>query len=171
MTVAIFVTSESDAACLIPWGVRFAHADHTELLIVCPRKSKGKRGWDPLETSEKEDNPVFRAVFDVLDQQDPQHIVLKEHIGEGTESSNLDRVAIETRELVAPNPEAAFVEEIAGLDVWTLLLPAPAGESNQPGKYALDTKAFSQCAMSGRNCTWSAGSVADADERGGRLPG
>lgn len=124
MTVAVFVTSESDATCLIPWGVHFAQADHAELLVVCPRKSKGKRGWDELEFSEKDDNALFRAVFDILDQQDPERVVMKEAIADGTESSDLDRVAIETRELIATSPEEAFVEEIEGLDVRLVLVPA-----------------------------------------------
>ena len=124
MTVAVFVSSESDAASLIPWGVQFACAEHSQLLIVCPRKSKGKRGWDPLETSEKDDNALFRTVFEILEQQDQSKIVLKQDIASGVESSDLDRVAIETRELIAPNPEEAFVEEIHNLDVNTLLLPA-----------------------------------------------
>ena len=71
MTIAVFVNNESDAAYLIPWGVQFARADHTELLVVCPRKSKGKRGWDPLEASEKDDNSLYRTVFEILNNQDP----------------------------------------------------------------------------------------------------
>ena len=124
MTVAVFVSNESDAASLIPWGVRFACAEHTELLIVCPRKSKGKRGWDPLEISEKDDNSLFRTVFDILEHQDAERVVLKQAIAAGSESSDLDRIAIETRELIAPNPEQAFTEEIHNLGVRTLLLPA-----------------------------------------------
>lgn len=124
MTVAVFVSSESDAASLIPWGVQFACAEHSQLLIVCPRKSKGKRGWDPLETSEKDDSPVYASVFEILGQQDQSKIVLKQDIASGIEPSDHDRVAIETLELIAPNPEEAFVEEIHKLDVNTLLLPA-----------------------------------------------
>ena len=133
MTVAVFVSSESDATSLIPWGVQFAIAEHSQLLIVCPRKSKGKRGWDPLETSEKDENSLFRTVFDILDEQDKSKVVLKQDIASGIESSDLDRVAIETRELIAPNPEEAFVEEIHKLDVNTLLLPA-----HEPVKVAKD---------------------------------
>lgn len=133
MTVAVFVSSESDAASLIPWGVQFAIAEHSQLLIVCPRKSKGKRGWDPLETSEKDENALFRTVFAILDQQDKSKVVLKQDIDSGIESSDLDRVAIETQELIAPNPEEAFVEEIHKLDVNTLLLPG-----HEPVKVAKD---------------------------------
>ena len=124
MTIAVFVNNESDAAYLIPWGVQFARADHTELLVVCPRKSKGKRGWDPLEASEKDDNSLYRTVFEILNNQDPERVVLKQAIAAGTEPSDLDRVAIETREIVAPSPEDAFVEEINDLGVRMLLLPA-----------------------------------------------
>ena len=124
MTVAVFVNTESDAAYLIPWGVHFAHADHTELLIVCPRKSKGKFGWDPLEVSEKNDNSLYRTVFEILGNLDSEQVVLKQSIGEGVESSDMDRVAIETREMVAPCPEDAFVQEIDSLGVRMLLLPA-----------------------------------------------
>lgn len=124
MTVAVFVASKSDAVTLIPWGVQFALSDHAELLIVCPRKSKGKRGWDALELSEKDDNSLFRAVFDVLEQQDPERVVMKAAIAEGSESTDLDRVAIETRELIATSPPEAFVEEIERLDVDLVLLPA-----------------------------------------------
>lgn len=133
MTVAVFVSSESDAASLIPWGVHFATAEHSQLLIVCPRKSKGKRGWDPLEASEKEENALFRTVFEILKQQDKTKVVLKQDIASGIESSDLNRVAIETRELIAPNPEEAFVEEIHKLEVNTLLLPA-----HEPVKVAKD---------------------------------
>lgn len=148
MTVAVFVTSESDAAYLIPWGVHFAQADHTDLLIVCPRKSKGKRGWDALELSEKNDNSLYQAVFDVLEQQDPERVVLKQAIAEGTESTNLDRVAIETRELIAPAPESAFVEEVAELGVRTLLLPA-----HEPIKGALeDQRQWSQRLLAEAPC-------------------
>jgi uncharacterized hydrophobic protein (TIGR00271 family) len=130
MTVAVFVTNESEAASLIPWGIRFARAGHTDLLVVCPRKSKGKRGWDTLDASEKEDNSLYRSVFDILEHQDPEQVVLKQAITNGDESTDLDRVMIETKELVAPSPENAFVEEIAGLDVRLLLLPSHAPASN-----------------------------------------
>ncbi|MDG1874864.1 MAG: DUF389 domain-containing protein [Mariniblastus sp.] len=124
MTVAVFVTSESDANCLISWGVRIACAEHSELLVICPRKSKGKRAWKSLEVSSQGDNVLFGAVFDVLQNLDPEKVVLKQDIKAGIESSDLDRTAIETRELISPNPEDAFVEELGGLDVQTLVLPA-----------------------------------------------
>ena len=124
MTVAVFITSESDASCLIPWGVHFAVADHTDLLIVCPKKSKGKRAWGKIEVSDKDDRSLYQSVFTELEKIDPSRVVMKEAIAEGDESTDMDRVAIETRELVAAAPEDAFVEEVGNLDVRLLLLPA-----------------------------------------------
>lgn len=124
MTVAVFITSESDASCLIPWGVHFAVADHTDLLIVCPRKSKGKRGWGKIEVSEKDGRSLYQSVFTELEKIDQSRVVMKEAIADGDESTDMDRVAIETRELVAAAPEDAFVEEVGNLDVGLVLLPA-----------------------------------------------
>jgi uncharacterized hydrophobic protein (TIGR00271 family) len=124
MTVAVFITSESDAACLIPWGVHFAIVDHTDLLIVCPKKSKGKRAWEKLEVSDKDSRALYQSVFSELNKLDPNRVVMKEAIADGGESSDMDRVAIETRELVAAAPEDAFVEEVGNLDVRLVLLPA-----------------------------------------------
>ena len=133
MTVAVFITSESDASCLIPWGIHFALADHTDLLIVCPRKSKGKRAWEKLEVSEKEGHSLYQSVFAELEKIDPSRVVMKEAIADGEESTDMDRVAIETRELIATAPEDAFVEEIGNLDVRLVLLPAfaPVKGSNE----------------------------------------
>ena len=133
MTVAVFITSESDASCLIPWGVHFASVDHTDLLIVCPKKSKGKRAWEKLEVSEKEGHSLYQSVFAELEKMDPRRVVMKEAIADGEESTDMDRVAIETRELVATAPEDAFVEEIGNLDVRLVLLPAftPVKGSNE----------------------------------------
>ena len=133
MTVAVFITSESDASCLIPWGIHFALADHTDLLIVCPRKSKGKRAWENLEVSEKEGRSLYQSVFAELEKIDPSRVVMKEAIADGEESTDMDRVAIETRELIATAPEDAFVEEIDNLDVRLVLLPAfaPVKGSNE----------------------------------------
>ena len=154
MTVAVFVTNESDAQCLIPWGIRFAKAEHTDLLLVCPRKSKGKRGWDPLEFSEKEDNALYRRVFDVLEHQDPEHVVLKQVIAKGGEPTDHDRVLIELRELIAPSPESAFVEEVelGNLNIRLLLLPAyepvaSANEANTPWNQRLFSNAPCQTAI------------------------
>ncbi|MGB1930140.1 MAG: DUF389 domain-containing protein [Mariniblastus sp.] len=133
MTVAVFITSESDAACLIPWGIHFALADHTDLLIVCPRKSKGKRAWEKLELSANAGRSLYQSVFAELEKIDPRRVVMKDAIADGDESTDMDRVAIETRELVATAPEDAFVEEIDNLDVRLVLLPAfaPVKGSNE----------------------------------------
>ena len=124
MTVAVFVENEADAKCLIPWGVDFAAADHSQLLVVVPRRSKGKQAWESLDQSQQDKNPLIKSVYDVLLQQDSNQIVLKEDIAAGVESSELHRIAIETRELVAPDPAQAFVGEVENLNITLLLLPA-----------------------------------------------
>ena len=124
MTVAVFVENESEAKCLIQWGVDFAAADHTDLLVVVPRRSKGKQAWEALDQSRQDDNPLVKSVYEVLLEQDSERIVLKEDIAAGVESSELDRIAIETRELIAPDPAQAFVEEVEKLNITLLLLPA-----------------------------------------------
>ena len=96
MTVAVFVENESDAKCLIQWGVDFAAADHTDLLVVVPRRSKGKQAWESLDQSRQDDNPLVKSVYEVLLEQDRERTVLKEDIAAGVETSELDRVAIET---------------------------------------------------------------------------
>jgi uncharacterized hydrophobic protein (TIGR00271 family) len=103
------------------------------LLIVCPRKSKGKRAWEKLEVSEKEGHSLYQSVFAELEKIDPSRVVMKEAIADGEESTDMDRVAIETRELIATAPEDAFVEEIGNLDVRLVLLPAfaPVKGSNE----------------------------------------
>jgi uncharacterized hydrophobic protein (TIGR00271 family) len=180
MTVAVFVTNESDAASLIPWGVHYASIDQTELLIVCPRRSKGKRCWDPLLIEESDENPLFKAVFETLDQQDPEKVVLKQQIAEGSASKKQSRVAIETREIVNPDPENAFVEEIVKLDISLLLLPA--GEyikgakdrdndlwthtlfRDAPCQVAIVRGRLTECEAPGRILVASHGSVSADDE-------
>ena len=124
MTVAVIVERESDAQYLIPWGVDFAAAEHSELLIVVPRRSKGKRSWTPLGRDSQEKNPLTRSVFENLSAEDPTSTVLKGDIATGVESSDLDRVAIETQELVAPDPIREFAEQIESKKISLLILPS-----------------------------------------------
>ncbi len=124
MTVAIYVTNQTDATTLIPWGVRFAHADHTDLLIVSPKRSKGKQVWNELSDDSADDNSLNRCIFETVDLLDQTKIVLKKDIASGDQDSDHDRVVIEMRQLVAPNPEIAFTSEVAGLDVTLLLVSA-----------------------------------------------
>lgn len=124
MSIAIYVNSKADAECLIGWGVRFAAAEHSDLLIVVPRRQKGPAKWDPLERCEAEQSELYQTVFDLLADQDPEKVVLKEDIAEGGEASDMDRILVETRELVATNPQTSFVEKVATLNISTLIVPA-----------------------------------------------
>lgn len=124
MTVAVYVTNEADASTLIPWGVRFARADHTDVLVISTKRSKGKTGWEDVRLSESEDNPLRATIYQAVASQNQQSVVLKQDIAAGVESSDLDRVAIEVREFQAPAPERAIVEELnSRLSITLLLLP------------------------------------------------
>ena len=124
MTVAVFVENESDAECLIQWGVEFAASDHTQLLVVVPKRSKGKQSWAPLNRGEAEKNALIKSVFEVLDQQDAEQVVLKQDIVAGAEPTDMDRILIDSQELNAPDPARAFSEKVETFDISLLVLPA-----------------------------------------------
>ena len=122
MSVAVYINSSNSANALVAWGIRFAQADSTALLIVVPRRQKQDPAkFDPLELRERNQNELFNSVFTAIEKHSPQRYVLEEKIAVGY--SDLDRVMIETRELVATKPEDAFVQNVATMDIKTLILP------------------------------------------------
>ena len=132
MTVAAYVTKEADASTLISWGVRFARADHTDLLVISTKRSKGKTGWEDVRVNDSEENPLRASIFKAVASQNQDNVVLKQDISEGVESSDMDRVAIEIREFHAPAPEQAIVEELRNqIKITLLLLPV-----QQPARQA-----------------------------------
>ena len=134
MSIAIYVNSVADAESLIGWGVRFASGSYSSLLIIVPRRQKGKAKWDPLLRSEADESEIYQAVFDALAKQDSEQCVLKQDIAEGSEESSMDRILIETRELVATNPEESFVEQVETLNVSLLILPSHEQTKSQSGE-------------------------------------
>ncbi len=123
MSVAIYINKASEANALVSWGIRFAHTDSTSLLIVVPRRQKQDPAkFDPLMLDERDQNEIFEAVFAAIETHSTDHVVLKEKIDAGY--SDIDRVLIETREIVATNPEDAFVQNVSTMEVKTLILPA-----------------------------------------------
>ena len=127
MSVAVYINQASEAHALVSWGIRFARADVTNLIVVVPRRQKqAEPKFDPLELSERDEAEVFNAVFEAIECHARDEVVLKEQITAGVASSDLDRVLIETIELVAQQPEDAFVEEIAKMDITRLILPVAA---------------------------------------------
>ncbi len=123
MSVAVYINKASEAHALVSWGIRFAHADSTSLLIVVPRRQKQDVAkFDSLLLEERDQNAVFEAVFSAIETHSTDHFVLKEKVAAGY--SDLERVLIETREIVATNPEDAFVQNVATMDIKTLILPA-----------------------------------------------
>ena len=122
MTVAVYVTSENDASTLIPWGVRFARADHTDLLVISVRRSKEKIEWSDIDLSPQSENPLHLQIHKTLASQNQDNVVLKQDIAAGVESSDLDRVAIEVTEFQAPVPEQAIIDGLRDRHKITLLL-------------------------------------------------
>jgi uncharacterized hydrophobic protein (TIGR00271 family) len=124
MSVAVYIHQASEAHKLVSWGIRFARADMTNLIVVVPRRQKQAIAkFDSLELSERGQSKVYNAVFEAIESHSRDEVVLKELISSGVASSDHDRVLIETMELVAQQPEDAFVEEIAQMDITRLILP------------------------------------------------
>lgn len=123
MSVAIFVTNESEASCLIPWGIRFARAGIHDLIIVCPRKSKGKVGFEPLGEPDEESAVLHKTVFEQLAKFQCDDVSLKHNITAGEASSDHDRIIISVFEMVSPDPASEFVNQFRELDVELLVLP------------------------------------------------
>ena len=124
MSVAIYISQASEAHALVSWGIRFARADFTNLIVVVPRRQKQEVvKFDPLELSERSESELYEAVFSSIESHSREDVVLKEMISAGVASSDHDRVLIETIELVAQQPEDAFVEEIGKMDITKLILP------------------------------------------------
>ena len=127
MSVAAFVTNQNDAQSVIPWAAKFAFAAETELVIVVPKKSKGKKSWNDINRdSDQPENPFLSEVFSQIEALDPSRF-----ISHNTKHEN-DKTSIRVREIQSPDPEAAFVEELMELDVRLLLVPAREPTKN-PG--------------------------------------
>jgi uncharacterized hydrophobic protein (TIGR00271 family) len=124
MPITIYINEPSQVERLINWGIRSADAESHNLLLIVPRRQKGSVKWDPLLKEEADQHETFKAVFDVIAKLDPDRFVLKEDVTESLASSAMDRIIIETRELVAPNPAEAFVDLANTLDSVRLILPA-----------------------------------------------
>jgi uncharacterized hydrophobic protein (TIGR00271 family) len=122
MQIAIFINETSQVERMINWGVRAATAEHYELLVIVPRRQKGTAKWDPLLKAEAEEHETFQAVFDFLDSCD--RVALKEDIDQQRDYAEMDRIVVETRELVAPNPAESLVEMVDSLESVRLILPA-----------------------------------------------
>ena len=124
MSVAVYINNDSGAEGLICWSIEFARAAHEPLLIVIPRMSKGKTGWTELVKPKEDTQKLSSTIFKVLSNQNRDEIVLKSDVADGVESSDHDRIVVSVHEIQSPDPEAAFAEKLAELEVRTLMLPA-----------------------------------------------
>ena len=122
MPIAIYINETSQVEQLINWGIRAAASEHDELLVIVPRRQKGSPKWDPLLKAEAEEHEIFKSVFDLIESNDK--VVLKEDIAEQREKTDLEKIVVETRELVAPNPAESFVDMVESLESVRLIIPA-----------------------------------------------
>lgn len=145
MSVAVYIHKASEADSLVSWGIRFARADCTTLLIVVPRREKQDEAtFDTLELSERGDSELSEAVFASIERHPLDHVVLKEKIANGVASSDHDRVLIDTRELIASSPDRAFAQSVPKLDIRTLILPATEEISVSSNKSRPEDKHWAQ---------------------------
>ena len=124
MTVALYIANAKVASSLVSWGVRFAHAEHTDLLVICPKRSKGKTEWEEIESLECSDSAIHKAVHGALALQDQDRITRRQDVEQGVASTDLGKVLVEVKDFCAPTPEAALPEALAGKGVSLLLVPA-----------------------------------------------
>jgi uncharacterized hydrophobic protein (TIGR00271 family) len=110
MTIAVYINTESDAHGLIAWGIEIAAADRRQLLIVIPRRTKGKQSLDSIAPDSSEKSPLAGAVARSL--------------GSGAEPDDSGGVIVDTKEMSASDPAAAFAELVESLTITLLLLPA-----------------------------------------------
>lgn len=138
MPIAVYINETRQVAPLIGWGIRSASADHNDLLVIVPRHQKGEAKWDPLEKSEADEHEIFKAVFDTLASYDAGRVVLKEDVAENLESNSMDRILVETRELIAPIPAEALVDQVKDLNLTRLIIPAGqlTSESDEDSSWA-----------------------------------
>ena len=123
MPIAVYINETRHVEPLIGWGIRSAIADHNDLLVIVPRRQKGEPKWDPLEKSEAEEHEIFQAVFDTIAKHSDR-VSLKQDVAENLESSSMDQIIVETRELIAPVPAEALVDKVAELNLTRLIIPA-----------------------------------------------
>lgn len=123
MSVAVYVSNDSDILNLVDWAIEFARASHVPLQIVLPSKTKSKISWGEVGIPGEDAGSRHKAIFKALDEQDSAEIVLKAKIADGEECSNHDRTVVSVFEVHAPDPETAFTEKLPQLDVDLLVIP------------------------------------------------
>jgi uncharacterized hydrophobic protein (TIGR00271 family) len=131
MTVAAIIDNESDAQGLISWGIRFACAEHENLLVIVPRRTKGKTEWVTVEANSQ--NPLASAILTFVKQANPEFAVWKSAVTTGEQHSDHDRVLIEVLETRAFDPFDEIATQIESRDIHLLVLPArqPVTQGNQ----------------------------------------
>lgn len=123
MTVAVYVSDENDAARMLPWGTRFAAAKQTDLLIVVPKRSKKKEGWNELSLDDTEsENPIQKAITNTLSELDLENFSIGQTGDEDSDPSK--KLSISAKELLGQSPKASLVQQVEELSISLLLIDA-----------------------------------------------
>ena len=124
MTVAVYVSDENDAARMLPWGTRFAVAKQTDLLIVVPKRSQKKEGWNELSLVNAEaENPIQKAIIGTLSELDLERFSIAQN-QDDEEAGQTNKLNISARELLGQSPKTSLVQQVEDLSISLLLIDA-----------------------------------------------
>lgn len=147
MTIAVYVADKKDIETMVPWGTRLAKSCRTSLLVVVPKRSKGKEGWNEL-TSENlsSESRLHSAILEAFEGLDPEQFIVTEANDED-EGEPSGKIRVSARELISTNPNAALIEQVDTLNISLLLIDAddPILASPEGRKESLDLFFDSAC--------------------------
>lgn len=151
MTVAIYVSDENDASRMLPWGTRFAIAKRTDLLIVVPKRSNKKEGWNELtlETTEAE-HPIQKSIIETLGNLDLGKFTITTEENNDKSSQESAKLTIAAKELLGQSPKKSLVQQIEELGITLLLIDAdehlqPSTDHHKTDDESLDIFFDSPC--------------------------
>ncbi len=130
MTVAAFVTNKNEVETVVRWAARFAAADETNLLVVVPRKTKGKQQWRDIENDGNADeNNLAKEVLQLANELDTDQLRVHRSAGSSTDEKAI-QCQVLVREIQSPDPESAFVNDMKDMDIRLLLIPGRESTRN-----------------------------------------
>ncbi len=124
MTVAVYVNDANDVATMVPWGTRFAAAKRTDLLVVVPKRSQKKEGWNELTAEHaSSESRIHQAIFAAFAELDPEKFLVS-HLESESQPPTDSQVIVSAKELLGPYPNASLVQQVEELGISLLLIDA-----------------------------------------------
>lgn len=124
MTVAVYVNDANDVATMVPWGTRFAAANRTDLLVVVPKRSQKKEGWNQLtQEHASSESRIHQTLFAAFAELDPEKFLVRGEEDDSLDPSN-SQVVVTAKELLSEHPNASLVQQIEDLGITLLLIDA-----------------------------------------------